>query len=66
MKLQSLNATRKNSNFIIRLNLFLLLYLFVSLSIVKDLRSFDRSVQKVFFRNGLQRYALFLNLQIYF
>jgi len=37
MKLQSLNATRKNSNFIIRLNLFLLLYLFVSLSIVNEL-----------------------------
>ena len=62
MKLQSLNATRKNSNFIIRLNLFLLLYLFVSLSIVKDHCPFG----KPFFRNGLQRYALFRNLQTFF
>ena len=41
---------------------FLLLYLFVSLSIVKDHCPFG----KPFFRNGLQRYALFRNLQTFF
>ena len=52
-------ATRKNSNLLIRLNLFFF-FTSLSLSVLSMIFGFPLPVRK-----GLQRYKLFLNLQIF-